>query len=71
MADHKKHILRSKIARGLEEGAPVVTIVDEVSMLTSITLGHIDTGNCVTTVLLVLSSSSATSCRLSRSVAPP
>jgi hypothetical protein len=41
LSDHKKRILASKVARSLEDGTPIVTIIDEVSMLPAITLGQI------------------------------
>ena len=41
LSDAKKRILSSKIARSLQDGTPVVTIIDEVSMLTAITIGQI------------------------------
>ena len=37
----KKRILCSKMTSSLAEGLPVVTVIDEVSMMTAATLGHI------------------------------
>jgi len=41
LSQSQTRIFRSKVRRSLEEGTPVITFIDEVSLMPTITLGHV------------------------------
>ena len=41
MSQSQTRIFTSKVKRSLEDGTPVITFIDEVSLMTAITLGHV------------------------------
>ena len=41
MSASQKRIFSSKVKRALEDGTPIITFIDEVSLMTAITLGHV------------------------------
>lgn len=41
MTESQKRIFASKVKRSLDDGTPVITFIDEVSLMTAITLGHV------------------------------
>ena len=41
MSQSQTRIFTSKVKRSLDDGTPVITFIDEVSLMTAITLGHV------------------------------
>ena len=41
LSQSQTRIFTSKVRRSLEDGTPVITFIDEVSLMTAITLGHV------------------------------